>query len=271
MPRVKRGVAAKKRKKPHPRRGEGHTTARAASCSRRAREAVERGWKYAYRDRKQRKRDFRALWIARINAAAREHGISYSRLVHGTRAGGRRGRSQDPRGARAGRSEGASAQLAELAKSQGRLAGAAAVPAPTARPRGAARARRARRSPRRRSAQALQEVRARFLGPQGLGRRELLRGIGALSPPERAARRRGRQPRQARDRGLVVAARRDGARARRHARSALGRAPARHQPARRRAAAGPPAPDHARACATWCGFFSSLGFSIEEGPEVETD
>jgi large subunit ribosomal protein L20 len=48
-----------------------------------AREAVERGWKYAYRGRKEKKRTFRTLWIARINAAARSHGLSYSRLVHG--------------------------------------------------------------------------------------------------------------------------------------------------------------------------------------------
>ena len=48
-----------------------------------ARETVERAWKYAYRDRKQRKREFRSLWIARINAAAREHGLSYSQLMHG--------------------------------------------------------------------------------------------------------------------------------------------------------------------------------------------
>src|SRR5262249_61756885 len=53
---------------------------------RQARETVERGLTYAYRDRKQRKRDFRALWIARINAAARPHGLSYSRLVAGLRA-----------------------------------------------------------------------------------------------------------------------------------------------------------------------------------------
>jgi len=48
-----------------------------------AREAVERAWAYAYRDRKQRKRAFRQLWIARINAGAREHGLSYSRMVAG--------------------------------------------------------------------------------------------------------------------------------------------------------------------------------------------
>jgi large subunit ribosomal protein L20 len=53
-----------------------------------AREAVEKGWKYAYRDRKQRKRQFRVLWIARINAAAREHGLSYSRFMHGLRLAG---------------------------------------------------------------------------------------------------------------------------------------------------------------------------------------
>ncbi len=44
---------------------------------------MEKGWKYAYRDRKQKKRVFRALWIARINAAAREHGLSYSRFMNG--------------------------------------------------------------------------------------------------------------------------------------------------------------------------------------------
>ena len=44
---------------------------------------MERGLRYAYRDRKQRKRQFRVLWIARINAASREHGLSYSRFIHG--------------------------------------------------------------------------------------------------------------------------------------------------------------------------------------------
>jgi large subunit ribosomal protein L20 len=50
---------------------------------RKARETVERGWKFAYRDRKVRKRDFRQLWIVRINAAARLHGLSYSRFMAG--------------------------------------------------------------------------------------------------------------------------------------------------------------------------------------------
>jgi large subunit ribosomal protein L20 len=50
---------------------------------RKARETVERGWKFAYRDRKVRKRNFRQLWIVRINAAARLHGLSYSRFMAG--------------------------------------------------------------------------------------------------------------------------------------------------------------------------------------------
>jgi large subunit ribosomal protein L20 len=52
---------------------------------RRARETVERGWKFAYRDRRTRKRNFRQLWIVRINAAARLHGLSYSRFMAGLR------------------------------------------------------------------------------------------------------------------------------------------------------------------------------------------
>ncbi|MCD6337000.1 MAG: 50S ribosomal protein L20 [Candidatus Neomarinimicrobiota bacterium] len=47
-----------------------------------AKEAVERGWVYAYRDRRQKKRDFRRLWITRINAAVRQHGLSYSRFIY---------------------------------------------------------------------------------------------------------------------------------------------------------------------------------------------
>jgi large subunit ribosomal protein L20 len=50
---------------------------------RKARETVERGWRFAYRDRKARKRDFRRLWIVRINAAARLHGFSYSTFIAG--------------------------------------------------------------------------------------------------------------------------------------------------------------------------------------------
>jgi large subunit ribosomal protein L20 len=53
-----------------------------------AKDAVERGWEYAYRDRRRRKRDFRALWISRINAASRENGLSYSRLINRLRSAG---------------------------------------------------------------------------------------------------------------------------------------------------------------------------------------
>jgi len=53
-----------------------------------AKNAVERGWQYSYRDRKQRKREFRRLWITRINAAARQHGLSYSRFMNGLKLAG---------------------------------------------------------------------------------------------------------------------------------------------------------------------------------------
>ena len=82
MPRVKRGSAAHKRHKRILRQAKGYYGTR-SRLIKTAREAVERGWKYSYRDRKQRKRQFRILWIARINAAVREHGLSYSRFMHG--------------------------------------------------------------------------------------------------------------------------------------------------------------------------------------------
>ena len=87
MPRVKRGVAAHKRRKRILKRAKGYRGAR-SKLHGVAREAVERAGAYAYRDRKQRKREFRALWIARINAAAREHGLSYSRMIFGLKAAG---------------------------------------------------------------------------------------------------------------------------------------------------------------------------------------
>ena len=87
MPRVKRGVAARKRRNRILKEAKGYYGGR-SRLFKTAREAVERGWRYAYRDRKQRKREFRALWIARINAAAREHGLSYSRFMHGLKAAG---------------------------------------------------------------------------------------------------------------------------------------------------------------------------------------
>ena len=87
MPRVKRGVAAHRRHKRILKEAKGYWGGR-SRLIRTAREAVEKGWRYAYRDRKVRKREFRALWIARINAAAREHGLSYSRFIHGLQQAG---------------------------------------------------------------------------------------------------------------------------------------------------------------------------------------
>jgi large subunit ribosomal protein L20 len=82
MPRVKRGPAAHSRHKRILRQARGYYGTR-SRLVKTAREAVEKGWKYAYRDRKQRKRQFRRLWIARINAAVREHDLSYSRFIYG--------------------------------------------------------------------------------------------------------------------------------------------------------------------------------------------
>ena len=82
MPRVKRSVAARKSRRRILKQAKGFSGSR-HRLFRTAREAVERAWRYSYRDRKQRKRQFRSLWIARINAAAREHDVSYSQLIHG--------------------------------------------------------------------------------------------------------------------------------------------------------------------------------------------
>ncbi|GAB6067911.1 50S ribosomal protein L20 [Methylothermus subterraneus] len=82
MPRVKRGVVARRRHKKILKAAKGYYGAR-SRVFRVAKQAVIKAGQYAYRDRKQRKREFRALWIARINAAAREHGLSYSRLIGG--------------------------------------------------------------------------------------------------------------------------------------------------------------------------------------------
>ena len=85
MPRVKRGVPSAKRRKGVLKRAKGYFGGRSKLHSV-AMEAVEKADKYAYRDRRQRKREFRALWIARINAAARQNGVSYSRLMAGLKA-----------------------------------------------------------------------------------------------------------------------------------------------------------------------------------------
>jgi large subunit ribosomal protein L20 len=82
MPRVKRGVTARARHKKIIAAAKGFR-GRRGNVFRVAKEAVMRAGQYAYRDRRQRKRQFRALWIARINAAARELGMSYSVLMNG--------------------------------------------------------------------------------------------------------------------------------------------------------------------------------------------
>jgi large subunit ribosomal protein L20 len=81
MPRVKRGVPAHKKHKKLLQMAEGHRGTR-KRLYRPAHESVMRSMAYMYRDRRVRKRDMRALWITRINAAARMHGVSYSKLMH---------------------------------------------------------------------------------------------------------------------------------------------------------------------------------------------
>ena len=87
MPRVKRGVAARRRRNRILRNAKGYYGSR-HSLFKTARESVERAWRYAYRDRKVRKRQFRALWIARINAAARTNGLNYSQFIAGLKRSG---------------------------------------------------------------------------------------------------------------------------------------------------------------------------------------
>ena len=82
MARVKRGVVAKARHKRILGKAKGYYGAR-HKVYRVAKQAVTKAGQYAYRDRRQRKRQFRALWIIRINAAARIHGLSYSRFING--------------------------------------------------------------------------------------------------------------------------------------------------------------------------------------------
>ncbi len=82
MPRVKRGVTAHARHKKVLAKAKGYRGAR-SKVFRVAKQAVTKAGQYAYRDRKQRKRQFRALWIARINAGARENGMSYSVFMNG--------------------------------------------------------------------------------------------------------------------------------------------------------------------------------------------
>lgn len=87
MTRVKRGVVARRRHKKIMKQAKGYYGAR-SRVFRVAKQAVIKAGQYAYRDRRVRKRQFRALWIARINAAARNNGMSYSRFIAGLKQAG---------------------------------------------------------------------------------------------------------------------------------------------------------------------------------------
>lgn len=87
MPRVKRGVVARARHKKILKLAKGYYSSRSRTY-RMAKQAVIKAGQYAYRDRRQRKRQFRALWITRINAGARECGLSYSRMMAGLKKAG---------------------------------------------------------------------------------------------------------------------------------------------------------------------------------------
>lgn len=82
MPRVKRGFKARRRRNKVLKMAKGYRGGR-SNLYRTATETVDRALCYAYRDRRAKKRDFRRLWIVRINAAAREHGLSYSQFIAG--------------------------------------------------------------------------------------------------------------------------------------------------------------------------------------------
>src|SRR5215212_5280562 len=87
MARAARSVHARKKRRKILKQAKGYRGTKKSSYKR-AKEQVWKGGVYAYVGRKQRKRDFRSLWIHRINAGAREHGLSYSQLIHGLRLAG---------------------------------------------------------------------------------------------------------------------------------------------------------------------------------------
>ena len=116
MPRVKNGVAHHARKKKIMEAAKGARGGR-SKLYKAAKETMERAMRYAYRDRRKKKSEFRMLWITRINAAARLHGLSYSRMMNGLRKAGvdiNRKMLADL----AVRDAGAFAKFAELAKGQ---------------------------------------------------------------------------------------------------------------------------------------------------------
>ena len=95
MPRVKRGTKRRDKRKKILERASGYFLTK-SKLYQAAQEAVQRGLKFAFTGRKQKKRQYRALWIVRINAAAKLSGISYSQFMHGSEGGRHRARPQDP-------------------------------------------------------------------------------------------------------------------------------------------------------------------------------
>ena len=87
MARVKKAVPSRARRKNILGKAKGYRERNRTSL-RVARQRVDKGWQYAYRDRRVRKRNFRALWIQRINACAREHGLTYSQFINGIKLAG---------------------------------------------------------------------------------------------------------------------------------------------------------------------------------------
>ena len=87
MPRVKRGNKARKRRKKYLKAAKGYYGGR-HRYFKHAKETVHRAWQYQYRDRRRKKREFRKLWITRINAAARQHGMNYSKFMGGLNKAG---------------------------------------------------------------------------------------------------------------------------------------------------------------------------------------
>ena len=87
MPRVKGGTVTRRRRNRVLKLAKGYYGAK-SKLFKTAKQAVMKSYMYAYRDRRQKKRDFRKLWIARINAAARLNGLSYSKLMHGLKLAG---------------------------------------------------------------------------------------------------------------------------------------------------------------------------------------
>ena len=125
MARVKRGVTAHAKHKKVLKAAKGYY-GRRKNTIRVAKQAVEKAQQYAYRDRKRRKRTFRALWIQRINAAVREHGLTYGRFINGLSNARHRGRPQSSlryRDQRSGGLQGAGRQgrrSCEFARREGR-------------------------------------------------------------------------------------------------------------------------------------------------------